>query len=94
MPPGPKAPNGYPVVEILVIVTFEGKGLRKLFGVETDLNVTVVPTTKPVVSETTKVLGLVAATQRSDVAAWLGVAKRTELAASASTARIRDVFFI
>jgi hypothetical protein len=89
-----KAPKGCPVVEIAVTVKFEGNGLFKLFGVETDLKATVVPTTKPVMSAVTKVVGLVAATQRSEVVAWLGVANRTELAASARTVRIRVVFFI
>lgn len=82
------------MVEIAVTVKFEGNGLIRLFGVETDLKATVVPTTRPEISAVTKEVGLVAATQRSEVVAWLGVANRTELAANTSTVRILSDFFI
>lgn len=92
---GPEAvPNVKGVVLIAVIVIPVGKGVSKLFGNPVVFKVTVVPTTNPEISAIRKEFGLTLATQRSDVAAWLGVAKRTELAASARTVRIRDVFFI
>ena len=76
------------------IVTPVGNGLYKLFGVPTDLNVTVVPTIRFEISFNQNCVVVYAATQRSEGAAWLGVAKRIELAAIVEAVRILSDFFI